>query len=88
MTNLNDQQRQALFDHQGSPVPIVDEQTQKLYYLISADQFEKVRALLVEEDFDPREMYPLISKTAAEAGWKDPEMDAYDHYDEHRAKQG
>jgi hypothetical protein len=60
----------------------------KLYYLISADQFEKVRAQLIEEDFDPREMYPLISKTAAEAGWNDPEMDAYDRYDEHRPKQG
>jgi len=86
MTNLNDQQRQALFDHPGSPVPVVDEQTQKIYYLISADQFEKVRALLIEEDFDPREMYPLISKTAAEAGWQEPTMDDYDRYDEHRSK--
>ena len=31
-------------------------------------------------------MYPLIAKTAGEAGWSDPAMDAYDHYDEHRAK--
>ena len=55
MTNLNDPQReQALFGlSPDRPVPIVDEQTQKVYYLISADQFEKVRALLVEEEFDP-----------------------------------
>ena len=86
MTNLNDEQRQALFEHQGSPVPILDEQTQQVYYLISADQFEKVCALLAEEEFDPREMYPLIAKTAAEAGWADPIMDEYDHYDEHRPK--
>ena len=39
-----------------------------------------------QDEFDPREMYPLIAKTAAEAGWADPIMDEYDHYDEHRPK--
>jgi hypothetical protein len=38
----------------------------------------------MEEGFQPRELYPLIAKTAAEAGWSDPAMDAYGHYDEQR----
>ncbi len=86
MSTLSDQQRQDLQANAGLPVPVVDEQTQKVYYLISSDQFEKVRALLVVEDFEPREMYPLTAKTAASAGWNAPAMDIYDQYDEHRAK--
>ena len=34
------------------------------------------------EPHDPRELYPLIARTAAEAGWNDPLMDDYDRYDE------
>ena len=37
---------------------------------------------LAAEPFEPRELYPLISKTAAEAGWADPQKDDYDRYDE------
>lgn len=39
-----------------------------------------------DEAFDPREMYPLIFKAAAAAGWEDPLMDEYDRYDEIRRK--
>ena len=81
---LTEQIRQALDAERGQPVKIVDEQTSRIYYVISAEQFETVRALFAEGDFDPREIYPLISKTAGEAGWNDPAMDVYDNYDEHR----
>jgi hypothetical protein len=84
MSTISDQQRQELQAHPGRPVEVIDEQNHKVYYLIPADQFDKVRALLTEEEFNPREMYPLIAKTAGAAGWNDPEMDAYDQYDEHR----
>jgi hypothetical protein len=83
---LSTQQRQSLETDARPPVPVVDEQGQMLYYLLSAEQFEKVRALLVEEEFDPRDVYPLIAKTAGEAGWNDPAMDAYDNYDEQRGQ--
>jgi hypothetical protein len=33
---------------------------------------------LAEDDFDPREMYPLIANTVGEAGWNDPTMDGCD----------
>jgi hypothetical protein len=76
--------RQALEAGNGNPVRLVDEQTRRVYYVISAEQFEAVQALLQEGEFSPREMYSLISKTAAAAGWDDPAMDDYNHYDEHR----
>ena len=84
MSILTDQQREELQCREGLPVAVLDEQSQKVYYLISAEEFEKVRPLFVEEQFQPRELYPLIAKTAAEAGWNDPAMNAYDHYDEQR----
>ena len=68
----------------NEPVRVVDERTKQVYYLISAEQFEQVRSLFAQDEFQPREMYPLISKTAAEAGWADPQMDDYDRYDELR----
>ena len=84
MVTLNESQRQIVEALAGQPVQVVDEHTRKVYYLISAEQFEQVRALFTEEPFDPRELYPLVAKTAAEAGWTDPRMDDYDRYDEFR----
>ncbi len=81
---LSEQQRAALEAEGGAPVLVIDERTQRVYYLIPADQFERLRALTAIDDIDPREMYPLIAKTAGDAGWSDPLMDAYDNYDEHR----
>ena len=81
---ITDQMRQALEAEHGQPVKLVDEQTSRVYYVISAELFAVVRALFVEEEFDPREMYPLMSKVAGAAGWDDPIMDAYDNYDENR----
>ena len=86
-TVLSEQERQALENAGGQPLQVVDPDTQRVYYLISGEQYEKIRALLVEEEFDPRELYPLIAKTAGEAGWNEPMMDDYDRYDEHRSRQ-
>lgn len=78
------QMRQALQAEHGRPVKLVDEQTNQVYYVISAEMFESVRALITDEEFNPREMYPLMAKVAGAAGWDDPIMDAYDNYDENR----
>jgi len=74
--------RQALDAEHGQPVKIVDEQTSRIYYVISAEQFETMCGLFADGDFQPCEMYPLIAKTAAETGWDSPTMDAYDSYDD------
>jgi hypothetical protein len=47
-----------------------------------AEQFEGLKTFFAEDDFTARELYPLIEKTAREAGWNDPAMDAYDNYDD------
>jgi hypothetical protein len=86
MVTLSEPQRDAVKALGGQPVPVVDDRTNEFYYLISAEQFEKIRQALVEESFEARELYPLIAKTAAQAGWADPQMDDYDRYDESRTQ--
>jgi hypothetical protein len=50
------------------------------YYLLSADQYGKVRAIF-DDDLDPRSMYPQMVQSFGAAGWDDPEMDVYDELD-------
>jgi hypothetical protein len=69
---------QALAARPGEPLKLVDEQTNTTYYLVSADQFERLRGLL---DDDPASAYALADETFAE-GWDDPKMADYDRYDE------
>jgi hypothetical protein len=86
-TVLSEQERQALQSAGGQPVQVVDPETQRVYYLIPGEQYERIRALIMEDEFEPRELHPLIAKTAGEAGWNDPIMNDYDRYDEHRSRQ-
>ena len=80
-----DDLRQAIDEQGGAPVYVVDAATNAKYVLLRAEQYETLRALLVEDDqVDPRELYPLTAKTAAAAGWDDPEMDIYNDYDAHK----
>jgi hypothetical protein len=60
----------------GTPVEVVDPATNRVYYLISAEQFQKMAARL-SGDFDPRELYPMIDKVMAEDDAKDPLLETY-----------
>jgi hypothetical protein len=79
---LSDDLRQAFEERGGAPLYLADAMNNR-YVLVRADQFEKVKALIEGEDFDPREMYPLIDEVMKE-DWDDPAMDIYNDYDAHR----
>ena len=83
-TVLTEAQRQIVQSGSGFPVEMIDEQTKQVYYLITSSQFQRLQSLLADEPHDPRDLYPLIARTAAEAGRNDPLMDDYDRYDELR----
>jgi len=83
-TKLSDDLRQALEQEGGSPVHLVDAATNVHYVIMRADQYERVKALFEEEEFNPRELYPLVEESFRKAGWDDPEMDLYNDYDAHR----
>ena len=72
---LSEEMRQALTEHPGQPISVVDPTTQTTYVLVRAEVFEQMQALL--GDFDIRETYAAQEAVASEAGWKDPELDIY-----------
>jgi hypothetical protein len=80
-TKLPDDLRQAIEKEGGSPVHLVDIATNIHYVLMRADQYENLSALIAEgEEFDPRELYPVMAKSAAAAGWDDPDLDVYNDF--------
>ncbi len=75
---LNPSLKQAIST--GTPVEVVDPTTNQLYYLISAEQFQKMAATISSSsagDFNPREAYPLIDRVMAEDDAVDPLLDSY-----------
>ncbi len=82
--SLSSEQRQALAEHPGEPVELFDELSRARYVLVPAEQFERIKALLTNEEFDVRESYVAQSDALAAAGWDDPELDVYNDYDAHR----
>jgi len=84
-TKLPDDLRQAIEKEGGIAVHLVDSATNVHYVLMRAEQYENFRALLADGDeFDARELYPLMAKSAASAGWDDPDLDDYNDYDAHK----
>lgn len=54
--------------------------------VIRADVFDRLHNLLLEEP-SAEEMRAQLAESGRRAGWFEPEMDAYDNYDENHAKQ-
>jgi hypothetical protein len=83
LPELSKDLQQMIDAHPLVPPRIVDPRTSTVYVLVSADQFERVKALL-EQDENLADTYPAQIASAMRAGWGDPVMDDYDHYDERR----
>ena len=83
-SKLTSEQRHDLQQHGNKPVPVVDPETKAVYFLVSSDLFERVRGVIGDDVLDIRETYAAQSAVAAQTGWDDPEMDAYDNYDAHK----
>jgi hypothetical protein len=61
---------------EGTPVEVVDQATHRVYYLISAEQFQRMSSVLSDE-LDPRELYPMIDRVMAEDDACDPLLESY-----------
>jgi len=52
--SLSEEQRQAIRQTGGLPLEIDDEQTNQVFFLVSADQYQKARRVLEDvEEIDP-----------------------------------
>lgn len=77
--HLTEQQRQAVEAEQGRPVEVVDPASKRVYFLVTAETFERVRTLLEEPGpppppAPPAGMTPLMFRSQ-QAFWRDlPEL--------------
>jgi hypothetical protein len=60
----------------GTPVEVFDPTSNEVYYLLSAEQFQKLSSKLFG-DFDPRDAYPVIDEVMAQDDAHDPLLDTY-----------
>jgi hypothetical protein len=82
---LSRELRQALHDNADRPIEVVDPGTNKVYVLVSADMFQRVKPLIDEEDFDIRETYAAqFAAMNTPECWGAPGMEAYDNDDAHK----
>jgi hypothetical protein len=83
MSELSLELQQELDIQADAPPRLVDPRTKKAYVLLAAEQYERVKALL-EQDDDLSATYPAQMEAAMRAGWGESAMDDYDRYDELR----
>ena len=86
MAKLTDDMREAIKQHPGAPVFVVDMETQARYVLLPEDKYQRVQSLIYDDgEFDLDEQLPLAAE-AFEEVWDAPGMAQYDNYDSHRTK--
>jgi hypothetical protein len=74
---LTEQQRQEL----SAPEAVaVDPQTGETYVLVRRDAYERLKALLALDDFDPDEAGAHVNEIMADDDAKDPYLESYQHY--------
>jgi hypothetical protein len=66
---LTEEQRQAVKETKESPLRIIDPTTQIAYFLVRAEEFQRMQQLLNENDV--RAMEPFWAELAPE-DWEDP----------------
>jgi hypothetical protein len=62
---------------------VLDPGTNKVYVLISQDLYERLRPVFEDDPITVNERRRLLQDAGRRAGWDDPEMSAYDDYDQH-----
>ncbi len=85
MIELTNEQRQRL--ESGQAVDVADPDTARHYVLLSKDVYERICHLIYDDsDWTEDELRQMLARSARENGWEEPDMDAYDRYDEELRK--
>lgn len=85
MLELSKQQWQELRRENAAEIRLLEPETQQQYVLLRAEVYDRLKQLLVDDgDWTPEEQLRLLAESGNRAGWDNPEMDVYDHYDENR----
>ena len=77
MIELTEVQRKEL--NASEPVAI-DPQTHQTYVLVRREAYERLKALLSMDDYDPGEGMTYINDIMTEDDANDPHLESYQHY--------
>jgi len=77
MIELTEQQRQEL----GAPEPVaIDPSTGETYVLVRREAYERLKAVLSPDEYDPEEGAAYVNEVMAEDDADDPYLESYQHY--------
>jgi hypothetical protein len=77
MIELTEQQRQDL----SAPEPVaIDPLTRQTYVLVRRETYDRLKALLALDDYDPDEGLGHINEIMADDDAKDPYLESYQHF--------
>jgi hypothetical protein len=82
MIELTTEQRQALA--QSGSIRMQDPETGQSYFLVRADVYERLKAILSEDAGWAQDSLQAAMEVFARDGWNDPRMDVYDALDPRR----
>jgi hypothetical protein len=77
MIELTQEQHEALKQNGSEPVRAIDRATNVEYFLVRAEVYERLKALL---DTDMLDAASLMNEVMAEDDAKDPYLESYQHY--------
>jgi hypothetical protein len=76
MIELTEQQRQEL----SAPEPVaIDPLTRATYVLVRREAYDRLKGLLVLDDYDPDEGAGHINEAMADDDARDPYLESYQH---------
>jgi hypothetical protein len=84
---LTEEQRAALEQHAGQPIVVIDPVKQAEYVLLPVELYQRVQALLGNDQSIIHETYSAQEQAFGDAGWNDSALDVYNDYDAHRRPQ-
>ena len=87
IAKLTPELQAAIRERGTTPLQLIDPTTNLVYVLLPREQYDRLRPLFDDGQLSEQEQRQLLIDAGRRAGWDDPEMAAYDNYDEHRAKQ-
>ena len=77
MIELNEQQRREL----AAPEPVaIDPETKTKYVLVRQELYDRLKALISLDEYDPDEGAAFINEIMADDDAKDPYLESYQHY--------
>jgi hypothetical protein len=85
MIELTEEQRRLV--DSGQAVDVLDSESTQSYVVVRKDVYERARRLICDDsEWTEEELRQQLARSAKENGWEEPEMQAYDHYDQELRK--